>query len=186
MIERLDRYREVDIRFVRNGKYLYKSKMIHVIQLDHYSLDERMAVAALFIELIWREAKKNRRRYDFLVLDELHLLSKFYGGLSGSCVDTILRESRRYGLRPLLLSQLVYSFSSEDVEILNQVGFKIMFRATPKEAKKMAKEFEDNYEEWEKILKNLNKGECVIKGIYRVNNKTLCNVPIVCKVVNRK
>lgn len=187
LLGRIDKYKDIDIRFnncCTNGNYPHKK--IHVINLEKYSLSERMVVAALFIELIWSETKKNRRSYDFLVLDEVHLLEKFYKGLTGSCLDTLLRESRRYGLRPMILTQLLYSFSNDDVDLLNQVGFKIMFKTTSREAKYMSKEFDDNEESWERILKNLKKGEIVLRGKYMVNGIIPSKVPIVCKVISRK
>ena len=185
LLGRIDKYRDIDIRFINYSRGINLDKKIHIINLEQYSLSERMVIAAIFIELIWRETKKNRKSYDFLVLDEVHLLEKFYKGLTGSCLDTVLRESRKYGLRPIILTQLLYSFSKDDVDLLNQVGFKIMFKTTSREAKYMSKEFDDNEKSWERILKTLKKGEVVLSGKYIVNGIISSNVPIICKVISR-
>lgn len=178
LYQKLRLYKELDIEFCYKKEADCIESGIYVINLSFFSIKDRNMLAKLLVELIWRETKKGHRKFDFLVLDEFQ-----YMKVEDGTLEIMLREARKYNLRIMLLTQLLYNFRNNDINLLMQVGNILVFKTTAKEARYISRELnDDNNNEWEKILRKLNRGEVVIYGNYVVNNSLEGSTPIICRV----
>ena len=121
------------------------------------------------------------KRADLLLLDEFQNLSLSSNGAFCS----ILREGRRYDIALLLSTQFISNYKKEQIESLLQAGNIFIFQPTPTDLKFSAKIINaEDSEVWIKILKNLQKGEAILKGHYileKISSREL-TTPIICKI----
>ena len=154
--------------------------LITVIQLHEMPLLKKRFLTSFILEIIWRELKfeQGERHCDVLVLDEF----QFLPFAEDDAFPNLLRESRRFGLEMILISQFISNYSKAEISTLLQVGQKLFFGPTEEDLGFTARLIAfDNTKEWMSILSNLSKGEAVYKGAYTLNeNDFLCNEPIVC------
>lgn len=155
-------------------------KPILILQLSDFPDQQRKFLSELFLQLIWREAKKkNRAKFDCLILDEFQNFSV----KPQSAVNQMLREGRKYGLSLIMSSQIISGYSREELEVLMQAGHFLIFKPTAKDLKASAQivDFE-NQKSWQSIMKGLTVGEAVLTGRYKINEREhQCSKPILIK-----
>ena len=153
---------------------------ILILQLSDFPDQQRKFLSELFLQLIWREAKKkNRAKFHCLILDEFQNFSV----KPQSAVNQMLREGRKYGLSLIMSSQIISGYSREELEVLMQAGHYLIFKPTAKDIKASAQivDFE-NQKSWQSILKGLTVGEAVLTGRYKINEREhQCSKPILIK-----
>ena len=153
---------------------------ILILQLSDFPDQQRKFLSELFLQLIWREAKKkNRAKFDCLILDEFQNFSV----KPQSAVNQMLREGRKYGLSLIMSSQIISGYSREELEVLMQAGHFLIFKPTAKDLKASAQivDFE-NQKSWQSIMKGLTVGEAVLTGRYKINEREhQCSKPILIK-----
>lgn len=103
---------------------------------------------------------------------------------SGSALYNMLREGRRFNLSLLLSTQFISNYDKEAIETLLQAGTKLIFRPSEKDVRFSAEIIDgERIAQWRQILNNLDIGEAVLKGNYRLNsNRFNSNTPIICRI----
>lgn len=99
-----------------------------------------------------------------VVLDEIQNLSL----QSGSPVDKILREGRKFGMGLIAATQS-FSGIKQALSTLNQAAYKLYFRPADNEMAECGKQLHDvdssySASEWKEQLARLKRGECYIVG----------------------
>lgn len=156
--------------------------LITVIQLHEMPLLKKKFLTSFILEMIWNELKfdQPKRHCDVLVLDEF----QFLPFSEDDALPNLLRESRKFGLEMILISQFIGNYSKAQISALVQVGQKLFFRPAESELKFVAKLISTNHaKEWMGVLDNLSRGEAVYKGSYTLNdNETVHTNPLVCRI----
>lgn len=122
-------------------------------------------------------------RSDILVFDEFQHMNL----REGSAIDSLLREGRKFGVSTYLSSQFLGRKGEDARETLMQVGNWMFFSPTENEMKTSASWISISAQnEWKSILGGLHRGEAVLKGSYRIKNRSnVCTTPIICNVGRR-
>lgn len=99
-----------------------------------------------------------------IVLDEIQNLSL----QSGSPVDKILREGRKFGIGLIAATQS-FSGVKQSLSTLNQAAYKLYFRPADNEMAECGKQLHDvdpscSASDWKVHLTRLKRGECYIVG----------------------
>lgn len=158
------------------------SKLATVIQISGFADIERRFLAAIILNLLWAETKLygKHKRFDILVLDEIQFLSLKRGGP----FSEMLREGRKYGIGLVVATQFLSAYDKAELETLMQAGHFMVFRPTPRDIAFTAKTlFPDNSLKWKRILGQLQIGEAVLVGSYRINGGSrTANQAIICRI----
>ena len=145
-----------------------ESGNLFTMQVELYLLD-------LYYSMI--AAGRDESSPKVIVIDELQKISTS----TGSSIDTLLREGRKYGCALWLSTQFIDSKFNDMKKLLaGQSEVSVYFQPNGRE-NSIARAITDTSKEarkWEPILKRLTKGECVIKLASKP-------VPLHCKVVAR-
>lgn len=130
--------------------------------------------------MIWREVRHGSKRVDIVLFDEFQNIQL----TPGSALSAMLREGRKFGLGVYLSSQFLGNYNREALDTLMQAGNMIFFKPVQREMRFVANMIDpDNICAWKKVLQNLQVGEAILKGRYRLNdNKREIETPITCQV----
>lgn len=135
---------------------------IRIINLQHFSLENQRILSDIILWEIWNQsvANKTSERRVTVVLDEAQLLNLS----ANSPVTKILTEGRKYGIGIWLATQFIHdNFSSDVTHRLSQAATRIYFRPDEKELPYTSKDIDSQEKGWYLILKNLGRGDCVVK-----------------------
>lgn len=151
---------------------------IHLMQMSWLSERARKDIVRLVLELLWCKARRNIKGKPIqIVLDEYQNLQ-----ISGTSLERMLREGRRFDLGIILISQFLPCRT--DRKIVQQAYTTLYFRQDETTVELAKSICASAYKEMEEILRNLKRGMCVLKGNYYVNGRPVSNPkPIVCRVV---
>ena len=127
-------------------------------------------IAAGIIEFVlwdlffYAQRNGNPKHPSIIVLDEIQNLSLE----SGSPVDKILREGRKFGIGLIAATQS-FSGVKQSLSTLNQAAYKLYFRPADNEMAECGKQLHDvdsyfSATEWKERLARLKRGECYIVG----------------------
>lgn len=127
-------------------------------------------IAAGIIEFVlwdlffYAQRNGNPEHPSIVVLDEIQNLSLE----SGSPVDKILREGRKFGIGLIAATQS-FSGVKQSLSTLNQAAYKLYFRPADNEMAECGKQLHDvdsyySATEWKERLARLKRGECYIVG----------------------
>lgn len=155
---------------------------IVILDLSGFSDDQRKFLTEFLMCLLWKELYRADfpNRCDVLVLDEMQFLSL----KEGSTLATMMRESRKRKLEVVLSTQFIGNYDRPELRALQQVDHTVIFRPTPEEYKKTAQMISiEQVKVWEKIVRELRRGEAVLKGFYTLDDqKKVLSTPILLKV----
>lgn len=169
--------------FFKNDILENNDKQVLLLQLSDFSNLEREFLATLVIEVFWsfvRNKVFNNFKFDTFILDEFQNLSLKKGG----ALYGFLKEGRRFGISLVLATQLLSCFEKDGVNTLFQAGNVLVFHPARSDLKTIAKIVStDNYKQYENILNNLKRGQCLLLGnYYRNNSSKLYQTPLLCNV----
>lgn len=148
-----------------------KTKPVTIIELTDFPESQRRFLAEFMISILWKEIYRQDfpNRCDVLLLDEMQFLSV----KEGSTLSAMLREGRKRNVAIVLSTQYISHYSREELQALQQAGNIVIFRPTPEDCQRTAKLIDlTESRSWEKVLRQLRKGEAVLKGAYRINNRS--------------
>lgn len=179
-------YEEIDKIYIRKrNKEERESRFpVTIIQLSDFPEQQRQFLTEFLLTIIWKETLSNGQSpYHLILLDEAQHLSM----KSGSALCGFLQEGRKFGVSVMLTTQFMSCYKRDEQNLLLQAASILFFRVTFKEAAFCAKLISgEEWKEWKKILCNLETGETVLLGKYRINNyNRVCNYPVVCKVLKK-
>lgn len=181
LLTRLEPYSELEnLQFIPKEAVTEESKKMKVIQLSDFPEIQRKFLTTFLTEISWEEIRVKWRKQDIVVFDEFQFMSLKHGtGLS-----EMLREGRKFGLAVYLSTQFVGEYGKDELNTVFQCGNILFFRPTLQDFKKTANMVStEKGKGWEVILKNLDIGEAVLLGNYRINGRQrIVDEPIVCKV----
>ena len=172
LLTRLDPFEFIDsfsIDYKESDEELEESQVV-VIDLTEFPEKQRRFMTELITSLLWKEIyrKDRKNRCDALILDEFQFLSV----KDGSTIAMMLREGRKKGLHVVMSTQFISYYSKSEIQSLQQAANKILFRPTEDDLKFSAKLLDGvKWKEWMKILMNLQKGEAVVKGCFRLKGR---------------
>lgn len=151
---------------------------VTILQLSDFKERTCKSMAQFILELEWRKIYHMEKRVPKqIVLDEIQLLQ-----VSGTAIEEMLREGRRYELGLFIMTQ--FAPSTEDIHILEQAATSFYFKPNEKQIVSTARLIDaENYNSWISVLKNLDRGEAVLTGNYTVNgHKNIAQAPIIVEV----
>lgn len=186
LLSRFVPYEEIDKIYIRKrNKEERESRFpVTIIQLSDFPEQQRQFLTEFLLTIIWKETLSNGQSpYHLILLDEAQHLSM----KSGSALCGFLQEGRKFGVSVMLTTQFMSCYKRDEQNLLLQAASILFFRVTFKEAAFCAKLISgEEWKEWKKILCNLETGETVLLGKYRINNyNRVCNYPVVCKVLKK-
>jgi DNA phosphorothioation-dependent restriction protein DptH len=115
----------------------------------------------------------NKHRPVPLVLDEFQNLDRS----SGSPIDKMIREGRKFGLSMLLATQTIKRFNQDECAVLFQAGHKLFFKPADTEIDQFAQLLSQrgnlSKQDWGQRLANLKKGECWSLGWVQTSSGAL-------------
>lgn len=157
-------------------------KPVTILQVSDFSNSERRFLSEMMLHLLWAETRMRKCKAGFtdLFLDEIQYLSL----KEDSPLSSMLREGRKYGLGITAATQFLSSYDKDEVETLMQAGHFMVFRPSYRDIAFTAKTlFPDNSLKWKRILGQLQVGEAVLVGSYRINGGSrTANQAIICKI----
>lgn len=157
-------------------------KPITIIELTDFPESQRKFLAEFMISILWKEIYRQEfsNRYNVLLLDEIQFLSV----KEGSALSAMLREGRKRKVEIVLSTQFVSHYTREEIQALQQAENIMVFRPTPEDCRRSAKLIDLSKSGcWENVLRQLRKGEAVLKGVYHIaDRRKLIFDPIVVKV----
>lgn len=180
LLSRFDVFSDLDTFMIameetsdNEADYSRKPPLVTVVQLSSFDPISQVYLSALFLEVYWmntQAAKRNRiqQRYDVYLVDEFQNLAASLR--AGCAIYRFLREGRKYKVSVVLSSQFLSDFDDNTQSALLQCGTSIYFHPDDKHQKSTAKLLSQDYAEWEKILRNLNRGYAVLKGTYFIDD----------------
>lgn len=176
-------YKDVDVSFVNRSSSILEGK-VYIIQLSKYRWSDRMFLARLLTELIWRETMYEVSNVDAILIDECHHMPL----KKGSTLSNMLKEGRRRGLSVIISTQSISQYKQYERSTLMQAANRINLRSTDNESREIARKIApSNIEEIECELRKLSRGQGLISGSYTFNNgKLLHEKPIVVEIIKFK
>ena len=157
-------------------------KPISIIDLTGFAERQRNFLTEFIVNLFWREIYRQEfeNRCNVLLLDEVQFMSM----KKGSTLPALLREARKRDVKIILSTQFISCYEREELLALQQVDNTVIFRPAPEDYRWSAKRISlENYKEWEKKLAQLRRGEAVLKGFYRLDErKKVSMVPIIINI----
>lgn len=152
---------------------------IHIWQLSELPERTRKILSEFILEVLWytiRNAPERRRQ---IILDEFQLLR-----VKGTAVEEMLREGRKHGLGVTMLSQFAPA-GHDEKDILEQAATSLFFSPNERNLVTVAKAIAPlDYRNWIPVLKQLERGQCVLTGKYKINcSERMGNRPIICSVI---
>lgn len=130
-------------------------------------------------ELFWREIRERQSSVDYVLYDEFQCMPLG----SGSTLEEMLREGRKYGVGVWLASQFLSGYSAAEIDTLMQADNLFLFRPTQSSLIRTAKLLNHTTKTWERILPKLEIGQFVFKGHFSVNGKAeIGEGAVICRV----
>ncbi len=158
------------------------SDPIVILDLSGFPDSQRKFLTEFLLCLLWKELYRADfpNRCDILVLDEMQFLSL----KEGSTLATIMRECRKRKLEVVLSTQFIGNYDKSELRALQQVDHTVIFRPTPEEYKKTTQMISlENIKAWERIVRELKRGEAILKGFYTLDNQSkVLNAPILLEI----
>ncbi len=182
LLTRLSPYEDLDNFEIRSQEdSIRMDAPLTIIDLSSYPEGQRRFLTKLMMSLLWREVycPKAKSRYEILVLDEMQFLSV----KEGSTLNSMLHEGRKKGLSLVLSTQYISHYGEDEKSALHQADTKIIFRPTPEDRRYSARLIAPmNPRIWERELAGLKKGEALLKGHYRLDNRNrVLDTPLIIK-----
>ena len=186
LLSRFVPYEEIDQIYIRkrNKKERESRFPVTIIQLSDFPEQQRQFLTEFLLTIIWKEVLSNGwSPYNLILLDEVQHLSM----KSGSALRGFLQEGRKFGVSVMLTTQFMSCYKRDEQNLLLQAAYVLFFKVALKETVFCAKLISgEEWKEWKKILCNLEIGEGVLLGKYRINgNNRICNYPVVCQVLKK-
>lgn len=150
-------------------------RWVQVLQLKGLARDIQMMVTEFTLWDLYDFAcnSGNKNRPIPLVLDEFQNLDRS----SGSPIDKMVREGRKFGLSLLLATQTINRFNQDECALLFQAGHKLIFKPADPEIDRFAQLLSQykggTKSEWGQHLARLKKGECWSLGPVLTSNGAL-------------
>ncbi|MGZ8243104.1 type IV secretion system DNA-binding domain-containing protein [Methylomagnum sp.] len=148
---------------------------VQILQLKGLSRDVQMMVTEFILWDLYDYVCNigNKNRPVPLVLDEFQNLDRS----SGSPIDKMIREGRKFGLSMLLATQTIKRFSQDECAVLFQAGHKLFFKPADTEIDQFAQLLSQrgnlSKQDWGQRLANLKKGECWSLGWVQTSSGAL-------------
>lgn len=153
---------------VCKGKPIIERGCITVIDFDHYNETTQVILAELLLECLWRYfylKGQDAEETLFVVCDEFQVFNL----RKNSILSKILREGRKYHLALILVTQTLSGFETSEKVVLQQAATQIYFHPAMDDVKYIAKSLPgEEKEKIKEILLNLNKGECLAVGKFKI------------------
>lgn len=179
LLSRLYPYRIGNL-YIQKGKTLDDQIMpVTIVDLTDFPERQRKFLAEFIMSLFWREIYRQEfaNRCDVILLDEIQFLSM----KDGSTLPSLLREAQKREVKILLSTQFISAYDKSELRTLEQAENLVIFRPTPEDYRWSAKKMSiENHKEWEKKLAQLQRGQAIFKGNYRLDNrKKIISSPII-------
>jgi DNA phosphorothioation-dependent restriction protein DptH len=160
---------------------------VHVLQLKGLANSIQQLVTEFTLWDLWDYAQNtgSKSRPIPLVLDEIQNLDH----RSGSPIDKMLREGRKFGLGLILATQTTSQFNQEQRDRLFQAGHKLFFKPATTEIASFAQLIAQSTPgvskaDWQQRLASLQKGQCWSLGPVLKSNGTLKEEPVLVSVTS--
>ena len=143
------------------------SNVIIQFPIENSGLNSQLV--ELFLWKLWLRQIKERKPI-FIVLDECQdLLWK-----KGSISERLVSEGRKFGIGLILSTQFVTNnFPKRVITNFMQSGVRVIFAPPESEVKEIAQSLDyTSWKNWQKCLRNLRVGSCVISGNLRFGQRT--------------
>lgn len=181
-----------NISFLEDGvlRQPEKRKSVTVLQLSYFSEIQKCRLSSFFLSVIWTNARCRRKsekvkefEFDAVLLDEFqHIALK-----KDSSFNAILREGRKFGFSAILCTQCLNDRKKDELPALMQVGTVLLFRPTENEIKLLMDMFYlGEYRVWKKILLELDVGQAILIGSYKLDNGGKTNTPIIVRIEGKE
>lgn len=157
----------------RKSEKQISSGKINIISFTDVDKITQAILVEIILSYFWRT---------FLIAgseDEVVLVLDEYQNLmlgEGSCMRTILREGRKFGISLLLATQTLSVFDNATRAVINQAATCLYFRPEANDIKNVAKEIDpENMQRWMNVLKTLKRGEAVTVGEFDISDREVCH-----------
>lgn len=128
--------------------------------VQHFLAEMTLAILYRYFRVWGRYAKQPL----FVVLDEFQLLRLN----KNSILANILREGRKHNLALLLATQMLETFSKEQVAVIRQAATQLYFRPDEKCLKNLAREYTgENWGNIREKVPSFQRGECIAVGRFK-------------------
>lgn len=154
---------------------------LYIYQISGLGMKSRKIVSRVLTEILWQNLRCRQVHSRIqVVLDEVQDID-----ISGTAIEEMIREGRRLGIGVTLLSQ--FAPKGNDLDVVEQADTLVCFKPNDKNLQTLAKLLDlDDWKTWHRILRNLKRGECAIKGMYMVNGKiSQSSKPLMCIVKSK-
>ena len=180
LLDYLEAYSDMNIMCQRKTASSREvDKCITIVQLFSYDTFQKSFLTNFLTELFWREIRERQSSVDYVLYDEFQCMPLG----SGSTLEEMLREGRKYGLGVWLASQFLSEYSAAEIDTLMQADNLFLFRPTQSSLIRTAKLLNYTTKTWERILPKLDIGHFVFKGHFSVNGKAeIEEGAVICRV----
>lgn len=177
LMNRMYHLRSLDTLQVVAGR-TRTSPGVYIWELSDFPDRVSKLLAQFILEIIWKKIRNGTKERVQIILDEFQRLN-----IEDTAVEEMLREGRKYDLGLTMLSQYM-PHRKEAAHILEQASTSLYFQPNERNVISTAKMIAtQNYREWIPVLKNLERGSCVLTGRYSINRSRNTDTrPIICKV----
>lgn len=154
---------------------------VYIYQISELGKKSFQIVARVLTEVLWQNLRcRPKHTHIQIVLDEVQDIS-----ISDTAVEEMIRKGRRLEIGITVLSQ--FAPVGQDLDVVQQADTLVCFKPNDKNLQTLAKLMDfDDWKTWHDILRNLTRGECVIKGKYMVNGKMSQSAkPLICTVKSK-
>lgn len=158
-----------------------KDGKVTVIQLTSLDREIQTIITEMLMWDAWYSLVKcgDKTRPFVVVLDEAQNLSIS----DGSPAQKILQEGRKYGWSAWFATQFMKgALSSDEISRLQQAAETLYFKPSAEETSSVASMLSDSNtsaSEWNETLKQMLKGQCIVKGDRIRTNNTFGSAPAV-------
>lgn len=152
---------------------------VTVIQLTHLDRETQTIITEMLLWDAWYSLEKcgNKDRPFVVILDEAQNLSIS----EGSPAQKILQEGRKYGWSAWFATQFMKgALSSDEISRLQQAAETLYFKPSAEETSSVASMLSDSStsaSEWNEVLKQMQKGHCIVRGDRIRSNNTFGAAP---------
>lgn len=177
LMNRMYHLRRLDTLQVVAGR-TRTSPGVYIWELSDFPDRVSKLLAQFILEIIWKKIRSGTKERVQIILDEFQRLN-----IEDTAVEEMLREGRKYDLGLTMLSQYM-PHGREAAHILEQASISLYFQPNERNVISTAKVIAaQDYREWIPVLKNLERGSCVLTGRYSMNRgRNIDTRPIICKV----
>lgn len=161
------------------SKITERDGKVTIIQLTNLDREVQTVITEMLMWDAWYSLVKNgdKTRPFVVVLDEAQNLSIS----DGSPAQKILQEGRKYGWSAWFATQFMKgALSSDEISRLQQAAETLYFKPSAEETSSVSSMLSDgnmSVSEWNEILKNMQKGQCIVKGDRVLSNQRFGAAP---------